>query len=231
MSLHDSDGFILNTKATAESLPDPTTVPGRVHLLVNETLLSTTWSSVGALPFFEGVPVTSITVPAGEYKEVHSDGVRWVVFSPSPVTPNTDSGFAVLGSAVVLPAAGGYIDSGLSVALPRAGTYHLDANVRTSISGLVAINVNVSARLFNVTAGAVVPNSEIIANNLFLTGVAVLTFGNDNTASIHVEHPVPGPATIRLELDRTDIIGLLTTSSIESDAAGRTTLRYHRVHD
>lgn len=79
MTLHDTDALTIEATAAAESLPDPTTVNGRTHELVNTGTVTTTWSSVGAAPFFEGgAAVATVQVPRGESKQFQSDGTRWV---------------------------------------------------------------------------------------------------------------------------------------------------------
>lgn len=81
MTLRDTDSLIVETGADlTPSLPDPTTVNGRTHLLVNTGTASAVWSSVGATPFtVDGVNVASMTVIAGRARAAHSDGVHWVV--------------------------------------------------------------------------------------------------------------------------------------------------------
>lgn len=87
MPLHDTDSYIIETiGSVAESLPDPTLHQGRTHLLVNTGFPgAVVYSSVGATPFSEnGVNVATISVPVGEFKQLQSDGVRWVVKFPTP---------------------------------------------------------------------------------------------------------------------------------------------------
>jgi hypothetical protein len=84
MSLWNTSAYHLDAATTAESLPDPTTVPGRTHKLINSNTAPAVWSSVGATPFTEnGANVTTITVPAGGCKDVQSNGVHWLVVPPS----------------------------------------------------------------------------------------------------------------------------------------------------
>ena len=81
MALHDTESLVIETATVAESLPDPTLVQGRTHILVNTGFPGAgVWSSIGALPFFEnGAAVATISVAVGSMKMVQSDGVRWVV--------------------------------------------------------------------------------------------------------------------------------------------------------
>src|SRR5688572_1728414 len=80
MPLHDTETLILETATVAESLPDPTTVNGRMHLLAHTPPSSVVWSSVGATPFtVDGVADATLTVLRGTLRILQSDGVRWVV--------------------------------------------------------------------------------------------------------------------------------------------------------
>lgn len=82
MPLHDSDAYVLESATAAESIPDPTTVNGRTHLLVNTGTVTAVWSSVGATPFQQGgANVTTISLTRGQALQVQSDGTRWVAKS------------------------------------------------------------------------------------------------------------------------------------------------------
>lgn len=82
MPLHDTEAEVLETGTAAESLPDPTTVNGRTHLLVNTGTVTVVWSSVGALPFQQGgVNVATVSIGRGNSLLVQSDGARWVAKS------------------------------------------------------------------------------------------------------------------------------------------------------
>lgn len=82
MPLHDTDALIVETATAAESLPDPTTVNGRTHLLENTGTVAVVWSSVGATPFsVGGLLAATVTIPAGQSLAVQSDGAHWVAKS------------------------------------------------------------------------------------------------------------------------------------------------------
>lgn len=83
MSLHDTDSLFLRTFTTAESLPDPTGLDGRAHILVNAGTATATWSASGPpAPFLQGgAAVSTVSVPRGQSMHVQSDGVRWVARS------------------------------------------------------------------------------------------------------------------------------------------------------
>lgn len=82
MGTYDTTAYLVigGSGDTTPSLPDPTTVAGRTHLVVNEQTVSGIWTSTGATPFkVNGLNVASLTIPAGGSVNVQSDGVRWVV--------------------------------------------------------------------------------------------------------------------------------------------------------
>ncbi|WP_406177984.1 hypothetical protein [Streptomyces canus] len=144
-----------------------------------------------------------------------------------------ESGFAVLPANVDLNAAasGTFVASGLSVALPGAGTYQIDATVRAFLGTMTTgEGAFIVARLYDVTANAVVPNSEVLAHQLLVTAGASATLLNWNRAApIQVRYTIPGARTIRLEAARFTQLGTTDGASLNSDANGRTTLRYERV--
>ena len=79
MTLRDQDCLVQLTRTGADSLPDPATVGGRIHDLVNNTASAAVWSSTGATPFLvDGVAVATLSVPAGATARVWSDGAHWV---------------------------------------------------------------------------------------------------------------------------------------------------------
>jgi len=82
MALHDSDAYLVEAATATEALPDPTTVNGRTHLLVNTGTVTAVWSSTGATPFQQGgVNVATISLLRGQAVQVQSDGTRWVTKS------------------------------------------------------------------------------------------------------------------------------------------------------
>ncbi|WP_019061695.1 hypothetical protein [Streptomyces prunicolor] len=142
-------------------------------------------------------------------------------------------GFAVLPAGVDLgsAASGAWVDLGLSLALPTAGTYHLDAVVRGNLGNMSAgENAVVLARLWDVTAGALLPDSEAIVVQIaeYAPGAATALQWN-GSAAISVEYKPTSPRTVRLEAARVDIAGTTEVAGIGSDTLQRTTLRYARV--
>lgn len=82
MSTRDSEGYVLETAETTASLPDPTTVNGRTHVLTNTGTATVVWSSVGATPFQQGgVNAATLSVARGQAIQVQSDGTHWVAKS------------------------------------------------------------------------------------------------------------------------------------------------------
>ncbi|MFI6290023.1 hypothetical protein ACIBEJ_00470 [Nonomuraea sp. NPDC050790] len=127
-------------------------------------------------------------------------------------------------------ASGAWTPTGLSVLLPSAGIYQLDATVRSAMTAVSPVNTFTVARLFDVTAGAVVPGSEVIVQQISVTASAgAVSHGYNNTAPIQVEHVVTGPRTVRLEAARFNASGASQTARVVSDASGRTTLRWNRI--
>ncbi|KQW11421.1 hypothetical protein [Streptomyces sp. Root369] len=143
------------------------------------------------------------------------------------------SGFAALPAGVDLTSAASnaWVDLGLSLALPTAGTYHLDAVVRGNIGRMsTAENALIKARLWDVTAGAVVPDSvAIVVQIAEFAGGAATALQWNGSAAISVEYKPTSPSTVRLEVARTDISGTTEVAGIGSDTLQKTTLRYARV--
>lgn len=89
MTLHDTDCHQLKTASTGETLPDPATVPGRVHDLTNTNASAAVWGSTGATPFqVDGVNVATLSVPSGASVRVRSDGTHWVLIRPVGSRPS-----------------------------------------------------------------------------------------------------------------------------------------------
>lgn len=141
-------------------------------------------------------------------------------------------GFAQLPATLDLQptASGAWTDTGLQVMLPGAGTYHLDATARGALAAVSPVNAYISARLWDVTLGVIVPGSETILTQINLNASSgVVSSGINGTSPIAVEYTVTAPRTVRLQARRLNAAGASTTASIPVNADGRTTLRYHRV--
>ncbi|MEV8439422.1 hypothetical protein AB0425_18770 [Actinosynnema sp. NPDC051121] len=141
-----------------------------------------------------------------------------------------DQGIAHLQTQVSLPA-GVWTATPLVVTLPWAGTYELDADVRGRISGAPSFNSYITARLWNDTAAAAVPQSERLVNQIIDLNAGDATAGSNMTAPISELVHVEGPTVIRLQARRIDATGTASISQIYSDDTGYTSLRYTRVGD
>jgi hypothetical protein len=148
--------------------------------------------------------------------------------SAAQSAPTPTRGIAKLQVTVDLPP-GVWTDTPLEIKLPRAGTYELDADVRGRLSGAPPLNTFVTARLWNVTSGAEVPESTRIVNQVIDINPGAAYAGHNQTASIHELIRVAGPTTIRLQARGDNAYGAADIAQIRSDGQGYTTLRYSRV--
>lgn len=135
-------------------------------------------------------------------------------------------GESILGSIVTLTGTNGtYQDTLLSVTLPEAGTYRLSALVRGSINGNAGTVWWLTSRLFNSTDAAAVSNSEVL---IVLTVVSGQGF--QMTAPMEAIVTVSASKVIKLHVSRNASVGgSWTTSNVESNTAGRTSLRYIKI--
>lgn len=143
--------------------------------------------------------------------------------APTPVR-----GIAKLHTNVNLPS-NAWINTPLEVNLPRAGTYALDADVRGRLAGVPPLNTYVSARLWNVTAGAEVPESARLVYQIIDHNQGGALAGGNQTAPISELIKVTGPTTIRLQARDNNAQGVANIAQIYSDGHGYTSLRYSRV--
>jgi hypothetical protein len=80
MTLYNTTAYQIISADPANSLPDPTTVANRTHILANVGTAPSVWSSVGATPFTQfGVNVATITVPRAGVLLLFSDGAHWII--------------------------------------------------------------------------------------------------------------------------------------------------------
>ncbi|MGW4731836.1 hypothetical protein ACWEQC_22180 [Streptomyces shenzhenensis] len=146
----------------------------------------------------------------------------------------SERGYAELPALVDLQATatGTWTNTGLQLTLPVAGTYHLDANVRAVLVAADGTNAWIGARLYDVTAGVVVPDSEVLIqqiDTIVSTATPVVTQGVNQHAPILIPYAVPGSRLVRLQVVRRYSGPAPTTARVQSDTTGRTTLRYERV--
>ncbi|MGC5411067.1 hypothetical protein ACPXCX_46385, partial [Streptomyces sp. DT225] len=130
----------------------------------------------------------------------------------SSLRPTPSYGEVLLPGPVSLVAAANdsWVNTGLSVNLPAAGTYEVTATVRSSIARGAAAGpfaVNISARLYNVTASAAMAGTDYTVQQV---NEANPTSGQSTWVSLGTFHKfvtVAGPVTIRLEASRNTING------------------------
>ncbi|GAA4633899.1 hypothetical protein GCM10023196_073290 [Actinoallomurus vinaceus] len=126
-------------------------------------------------------------------------------------------------------ASGVWTNSSLQVTLPGAGIYALDLDVRGRLSGKPPVNAYIVARLFDVTSGTVLPNSERLITQIIDGNPGAAPYGVNTTAPISERIRVGGPTTIRLQATRINAVGATFAADILSDPAGRTSFRFERL--
>ncbi|MDQ1018959.1 hypothetical protein [Streptomyces afghaniensis] len=97
-------------------------------------------------------------------------------------------------------ASGTWVATSAQVVLPEAGTYALSADFYSHINATTPWAVAINARLFNVTAGALVPgsNRRIQFGNINDPGGGTV-MSLQNAGSVSTFLTVTGPTTIRVE--------------------------------
>lgn len=148
--------------------------------------------------------------------------------SAAPSSSSAVAGIGHLHTQVDLPA-GSWTNTPLEVTLPRTGTYELNADVRGRLQGLPPVNTYITARLWNVTSGTAVPDSERLVNQIIDPNAGDAEVGSNQTAPISELIRVNKPTTIRLQAQRIDAVGTATIGQVFSDAHGYTSLRFDRV--
>ena len=147
MSLHDTDSYIVETATATESLPDPTTVNGRTHLLVNTGTATAVWSSTGATPFQQGgVSVATVSVARGQALQLQSDATQWVTKSSGmrpffAGTAVTNAG----GNATFAFPAGTFAVAPIVTATPQAAASNSPIDVRVTALTTTSCTINVRA--------------------------------------------------------------------------------------
>ncbi|WP_018685222.1 hypothetical protein [Actinokineospora enzanensis] len=142
--------------------------------------------------------------------------------------PAAAQGIRKLDAYIDLPA-GVWTDTPLQVTLPDAGTYTIDADVRGRLDGVPPFNTFITARLFDVTAGAPVPDSERLVDQVIDVNPGNARTGSNATAPIDQLISVGKRTVIRLQAIRVDATGTAQIAQIYSDGYGRTTLRFSRA--
>lgn len=122
-----------------------------------------------------------------------------------------------------------WTDIPLTVKLPKAGVYEIDANVRGRLQGPGPLNTGITARLWDATSGTAVSRSERVVYQLIDFSSDDGGAGGNQTAPISELVEVSGPTTIQLQALRRDAVGSASIAQIYSDSYGYTSLRYERV--
>jgi hypothetical protein len=143
-------------------------------------------------------------------------------------------GEALLGAAVDLVGAANdvWVNTALTIALPEAGAYEITATVRSSIArGNVTtpFAVNISARLFNVSANAAIPGTDYTVQQV---NEAAPSSGQTTWVALGTFHKfltVAAAATIRLEASRNTING--TAVNVTGIQTGNTRLAFKKISD
>lgn len=129
----------------------------------------------------------------------------------------------VAGTSTSISPDATYVDIGIGVALPGAGTYDLDATIIGSITfGGNDATVNLTARWWDVTAGALVGptiTSQIV-NNITILMAYCSTTGNTQTwtmtTTLTMRVTIAGANTFRVDVQRSAVGGATFYSSAPS---------------
>jgi len=137
--------------------------------------------------------------------------------------PNSAAQSSLAAAFALNAAVNVYQDTGLSVALPSAGTYVITCNVRATLKISGGTYGYIEFKLFNSTDAADVASSETLV--VYINALNQ-TFAISASASLVVT--VAAAKTIKLYAMRNGD-GAFSSSSIDSDVAGRTRLGYLKV--
>lgn len=135
------------------------------------------------------------------------------------------SGFSALGSTYTISADNGlYEDTGLSVALPSAGTYLVGYTARTNINAASGGSGSyILTELYNSSDSSVIANTEEIG--AYATTITASYYG---VSTVIIPVTVAAGKTIKL-LAKAVAPTSTTTRTVNSDANGRTTLWYVKI--
>ncbi|MDX3237217.1 hypothetical protein PV392_16365 [Streptomyces sp. ME03-5709C] len=216
-------GVVAAAAATVDPDPCNALTEGPSGLLVPSTAVEGI-APGGAVADGRSVDIDVIAPAGGACPATWQVGARLApaygeVFLPAPVS-------------LVAAADGAWVDTGLVVDLPEAGVYEITATVRSSIArgaATGAFAVNISARLFNVTAGSAIPSTDYTVQQV---NEANPTSGQSTWVALGTFHRFvspAGPVTIRLEASRTTINGAaVNVTGIQS---GNSRLAFKKISD
>lgn len=120
---------------------------------------------------------------------------------------------------------------GSALVIPTAGTWMVTMVARGVLSFSGIAGTFIVARIFNVTAGAAVANTECFVTQVRQNVAGAGETTGDNDTSTMVRYlTTTGPTTLRMEAKTVFQLGTTPTqASIVSDANGRSGLFAHRV--
>jgi len=201
---------------TFTNIPAATALSGQVPVANGGTGLSS--YTTGALLYGASSSTTGQLTVGAANTVVTSNGT----LPTYAALPTASSGSATLASTFPLTTTDVHQDTGVSIAPPSAGTYLLTAQVKATLVSTTGAPY-ATCRLYNVTAGAVVPNSELMV----VLGTATGTYYIQTATLIRV-HALAAASTLRLECARRQATAW-SVSEINSDVDGRTVLSYVKL--
>ena len=176
-------------------------VAGNNNMIINGAYDSLGGPGTGTMVLQPGVPLAGSATVSGE--------------------STIASGQTVLGSTYDISAANGtYVDAGLAVTLPSAGTYKITADLRSTLSFSGAGAGFLAAKLYNSTDAADVANSEQLLHYSETPDV-----GSISTTSLNRIVTVSAGKMIKIYVKR-DAASVWAVSSIDSDSTGRSAMSY-----
>lgn len=149
------------------------------------------------------------------------------------LTPLFEESFLEAFIDLVPAASGTWVDSGLSVNLPENGVYEISATLKTIISANAAggaYNHAIVARLFNVTSGNAIPNSQYtLQQNSDNNPPTALVSDSDVGHFERFLTVAAGAVVVRLEVMRLTSAG--TPASTTGVLTGNTRLAFKKISD
>ncbi|MER6632315.1 hypothetical protein ABT301_29545 [Streptomyces sp. NPDC000987] len=134
-----------------------------------------------------------------------------------------------VGEISLLPSPNTWVNlPGTDLLLPAGGSYDVDVTWRAHVQGTPPGHYYISGRLWDVTAGAVVPSSETWVTQFNVLGAGVET-GADGTGDAHVRYQVTAPTTLRMQAYYAPLTGAATIARVLSQPTGWTRARATQV--
>jgi hypothetical protein len=172
--------------------------------------------------------VTTTAVPGTTWVPIARDKFgTWLSLAPGTGGTGPTHGEAQFNSTFSISGAsrGTWVDSGLSITLPGAGTYRLTGRCTGAVSVAAApasiSGVAIFARLYNATTSAAITNSECTAG--WFHAVATGASQDQRTGSIEVDVTVSGGNTIKMQVwldDPGNLVGAGATATVGGQALG-----------